>query len=145
MWIYWCQSITIGYFARKRMLDLKDFSLSGFKLNPKIRYSKKMQRSLANSFIIAYVSFHFFYLVFLLTQTKVPLKNSLIFLIICIVIFFFNHRYSYIHNRERDRNRVPNISNMAFSSYLRIIPMHFTIFFGFILFLDNKQGALEFF
>jgi len=104
-----------------------------------------MQKSLANSFISAYVFFHFFYLVFLLVQTKVPLKYSLIFLIICIVIFFFNHRYSYIHNRERDKKRVPNISNLAGYAYVRIIPMHFTIFIGFILFLDNKQGALVFF
>lgn len=131
MWIYWGQSVIIGYFNRRRILDLKKFSTSGFRINDKLTLpTKETQKSTASFFAIHYGFFHLVYLVFLYKQTNSLTIISVIFIILCIVIFFFNHRYSYFHNRERDMNRVPNIGTIMFFPYLRIIPMHLTIIFG---------------
>ncbi len=46
------------------------------------------------------------------------------------MIFFFNHRYSYTWNRERDATRKPNIGFIMFFPYVRILPMHTMILMG---------------
>ncbi|MFC5579293.1 hypothetical protein ACFPOA_14865 [Lysobacter niabensis] len=33
LWPYWCQSLVIGWFARKRILALAKFSTEGFRIN----------------------------------------------------------------------------------------------------------------
>ncbi len=131
MWIYWGQGVIIGYFNRKRILDLKEFSTSGFHINDQpVKPTKKTQKTTATFFAIHYGFFHLVYSVFLFDQRHSFSSNTLIFILLCVVIFFFNHRFSYFHNRERDMNRVPNIGTIMFFPYLRIIPMHLTIIIG---------------
>ncbi len=151
MWIYWGQSVIIGYFNRRRILDLKKFSTSGFQINDRPTLpTKETQKTTANFFTMHYGLFHLVYLVFLYQDTKSISTYSVIFIILCIVIFFFNHRFSYFHNRERDMKRTPNIGTIMFFPYLRIIPMHITIIVGgafvkgsgaLILFLGLKTIA----
>jgi hypothetical protein len=49
---------------------------------------------------------------------------------LCTLAFPVGHGFSYRHNRERDRERTPNIGCIMFLPYGRIIPMHFTIILG---------------
>lgn len=152
MLIYWGQSVIIGYFNRKRILDLKQFSTSGFQINNKpVKPTRETQRKTAGFFALHYGLFHLAYLVFLFKQTRSFSPHGFVFIVLCAVTFFFNHRYSYIHNRERDMNRTPNIGTIMFFPYLRIIPMHLTIIIGnnfaggssagLILFLGLKTAA----
>ena len=46
------------------------------------------------------------------------------------MVFYLNHRYSNVHNRELDENRKPNIGFIMFFPYIRVIPMHLTIVVG---------------
>lgn len=142
MWIYWGQSVIIGYFNRRRILDLKKFSTSGFQINDQPTLpTKETQKSTANFFALHYGLFHFVYLVFLFKDSKSLSTDSFIFIILCVVIFFFNHRFSYFHNKKWDMKRVPNIGTMMFFPYLRIIPMHLTIIFGGS-FIKGASGTL---
>ena len=69
---------------------------------------------------------------------------------LCILAFWFTHRYSYRFNRERDR-AVPNIGSLMFFPYARIIPMNLVILLGgpiagddpvaLVLLLILKTGA----
>ena len=97
--------------------------------NP-LNQRKKHKKTTATFFAIHYGFFHLVYSVFLFDQRHSFSSNTLIFILLCVVIFFFNHRFSYFHNRERDMNRVPNIGTIMFFPYLRIIPMTLTIIFG---------------
>jgi hypothetical protein len=48
----------------------------------------------------------------------------------CFVIFFMNHLFSFLLNRENDRQKMANLGTMMFAPYLRIFPMHLIIIFG---------------
>jgi len=117
MWIYWGQNIIIGIFHYAKILDMKKFSTSGFYTKdgqPKPTIETK--KSNANFFALSYGGTHLMYMFFIFKLTNEPSNDSLIFIILCVVVFFFNHMYSYFHNRERDRKRVPNIGRLSFLS-----------------------------
>ena len=56
--------------------------------------------------------------------------------LLCILAFWFTHRFSYRFNRERDR-AVPNIGFLMFFPYVRIIPMNLVILLGGPIAGDN--------
>ena len=131
MFVYWAQSVIIGFFSFRRMLDLKSFSTDGVKQNGRaVQPTEKTKKSMAGFFAFHYGFFHFVYLIFLLTDYDQPFQGSLFFLGLCVVVFFINHRFSYIQHRENDALRRPNIGTIMFFPYARIIPMHITIIIG---------------
>lgn len=145
MWIYWGQSVIIGYFNYRRILDLRQFSTSGFRINNKpAEPTRKAQKSTANFFALHYGFFHLIYMVFLVNQTKSITRTWVLFIIICTVMFLFNHRFSYLHNTERDMHRTPNIGTIMFFPYLRIIPMHLTIIIGQGFTKGSSKGLILF-
>ena len=145
MWIYWGQSVIIGYFNYRRILDLRQFSTSGFSINNKpAEPTRKTQKSTANFFAIHYGFFHLIYMVFLVNQTKSIDRTSVLFIMVCTVMFLFNHRFSYLYNKERDMHRTPNIGTIMFFPYLRIIPMHLTIIIGQSFAKGSSKGLILF-
>ena len=136
MWVYWGQSVVIGGVNFWRMWTLKEFSTEGLRSGGKpVPETEKGKRSTALFFAIHYGGFHAGYLVFLLVGTT-EMKSAAVLenvrlIVLCVVGFLATHVYSFLYNRERDRGKVPNIGNMMFFPYVRIIPMHLTIIFGF--------------
>jgi hypothetical protein len=59
----------------------------------------------------------------------------------CIGVFDLNHWFSYRYNRELEQERVPNIGNIMFFPYIRIIPMHLMIVAG-VTVVGGSTGAL---
>lgn len=123
MWVYWFQSVTIGFFNVFRILRAKKKSTTWDRW-----YS-------AFFFAIHFGLFHLVYLVFLSTGSK-----SLVFgqgigsidfasVFVPAAVFFVNHLYSYRYNREHDVIK-QNSSALMLYPYARIIPLHFTIMFG---------------
>jgi hypothetical protein len=131
MWIYWGQSVIIGIFNWRRILDLKQFSTKGFRINDRpVQPTRKTQVQTAWFFLFHYGFFHFIYLTFLLHE-KNPFPDTPVLLIVVpILTFLINHGFSYRYNRKSDRSKTPNIGTIMFSPYARIIPMHLTILFG---------------
>jgi len=131
MLIYWAQSVIIGIFSFRRMLDLKEFSVEGMRQNGRVMQANEAtKKSTAWFFAVHYGFFHFIYLMFLLGNERLIFGGSWFFLLLCVAVFFFNHRYSFQIHRERDARRKPNIGTIMFFPYLRIIPMHLTIIIG---------------
>ena len=142
MWIYCGQSIVIGYFNVHRILDLKKFSTKNFRMNGKpVEPTRETQRKVAGFFALHYGWFHFIYLGFLFTETESTGPFPLFTVILCIVVFYFNHRFSYQYNREQEQERVPNIGSLMFFPYVRIIPMHLTLIAGGSV-VDGSLGPL---
>ena len=130
MVIYWSQSVIIGYFSIRRMLDLKQFSTENFTSNGvRPPENEKTKRNTATFFAFHYGAFHAGYLMFLMVSEH-KFQGSWLVLFICVVVFYLNHRYSYVHNKELDENRKPNIGIIMFFPYARILPMHLTIVAG---------------
>lgn len=151
LWPYWCQSVIIGWFARKRMLALTAFSTDGFTINGQPATPTARTRiGTANFFAMHYGGFHLIYLVFLLVLTAIviaaPLAPDLVyvppdvleradslrlydpFLILGLIVgFWFSHRASHREHLAADLQHTPNIASLMFLPYLRVVPMHLTI------------------
>ena len=142
MWVYWGQSVIIGYFNVRRIMDLKRFSTAGFMINDQpVKPTPATQRQTAVFFALHYGIFHLGYLVFLSADTKVAGGFPVFYVLLCIGVFYLNHWFSYRYNREQEQQRVPNIGNIMFFPYIRIIPMHLMIVAG-VTVLGGSTGAL---
>lgn len=142
MWVYWGQSVIIGYFSFRRIMDLKSFSTAGFMINDQpVKPTPQTQRQTAVFFALHYGIFHLVYLGFLGADANVAGGFPLFNVLVCIGVFYLNHWFSYRYNREQEQDRVPNIGNIMFFPYIRIIPMHLMIIAGFT-FLGSSTRTL---
>lgn len=145
MIIYWAQSVIIGIFSAKRMLALKNFTTVGMWQNGKpVPMTPKTKKSVAKFFAMHYGAFHFIYLVFILSNERNAFDGNLFYLTLCVLVFLVNHYFSFTEYREQDAIRTPNIGNIMFFPYLRIVPMHLTIILGGA-FRSAGTGMLLFF
>lgn len=146
MWVYWFQSITIGFFNFIRILQLKEFSTKGFRISGRpVQPTQGMKLFTAFFFLFHFGFFHFGYLIFLLIGTfakiygNTPNLAEVKYILLTALLFFINHLFSYFYNRPRDTKK-QNIGSLMFYPYARIIPMHITIILGFVF-----SGALALF
>lgn len=163
MWPFWIQSLVIGWYARKRILKLGAFSTDGLTMNDRpVPPTPASQRGVANFFALHYGGFHLGYLVFLVLMTTtsdaagfITVTNestgvrSLVevgrvhpfdFAIFAAlgIGFWQTHRASHREHVAADLGQSPNLGTLMFMPYARIVPMHLTLVFGFML----DTGAL---
>ncbi len=141
LWGYWFQSIIIGIFSWRKILDLKDFSTKNFKINGQaVQATRKTKLFTAWFFLFHYGFFHLIYAIFLGVGISFVDWPGVF---IVAIIFLINHTISYKKNKAQDQLRKPNIGVVMFFPYVRIIPMHFIIMLGFII-TDGVYGLILF-
>lgn len=133
LWVYWIQSIIIGFFQFLRILSLKQFSTENFIINNQPALPTAQTKTFtAFFFMLHYGFFHFIYAIFLFNFfTNKPM--DFIYFFSGGLIFFLNHTFSYFHNKIIDEQKTQNIGTLMFTPYVRIIPMHLIVVFGAIL------------
>ena len=145
MWIYWGQSVIIGYFNVHRILDLKEFSTADFTMNDRpVDPTPETQRKTAQFFAVHYGLFHLGYMIFLLAETGLHGAFPVVYVALCTLAFYFNHRFSYYYNQEREQDGIPNIGSIMFFPYLRVIPMHLMIVMGGHFVASNNSALIVF-
>ncbi|MBX9906542.1 hypothetical protein K2X96_01430 [Patescibacteria group bacterium] len=133
LWVYWFQSIVIGFFHFIRILQLQEFSTEGFKINGQpAQPTRRTKIFTAYFFLFHYGIFHIVYLIFLLTGTFTETYGESLniteskAILYAALVFFINHLFSFFYNRPRDTKK-QNIGALMFYPYARILPMHLTI------------------
>lgn len=145
VWIYWFQSIIIGFFNFLELLTAKNTSGDITGVN---NSSKKITKGCAAwFFLFHYGTFHLVYFVFLLVDFDSTSVKKLV-LLLGIATFFLESMIGFIRHKAIEKTEKVNIGLLFFLPYLRIIPMHLMIllpkFFGMepsLLFLVLKMGA----
>jgi hypothetical protein len=131
LWPYWIQSVIIGWYARRRMLTLADFSTDGFTSNGRrVPETDQGKRSAANFFAMHYGGFHAGYCVFLVAGHAVGGLRDVLVLVACGVSFVLSQRETYAAQHRADLRGKPNLGSLMFTPYLRVVPMHAAIIFG---------------
>lgn len=143
VWIYWFQSIIIGFFNFLELVTIKNNEL----------HDENKSGTFFKSgcsgwfFLFHYGIFHLVYFVFLLVDFNVASVKKLV-LLIGIATFFLESLIGFIRHKVVEKTEKVNVGVLFFLPYLRIIPMHLMIllpsFFGVkptILFLVLKMGA----
>lgn len=137
VWIYWGQNIIIGFFNFLRILSLKEFSTEGFYINDQpVDPTKETKTYTAFFFLLHYGFFHLIYFLFLFLDR--PSSNSapsdiylsqteLSYILLSIFLFFINHAFSYLFNKDKDSKK-QNIGTIMFYPYARVVPMHLFLF-----------------
>ncbi len=148
MLVYWFQSVVIGMFQFLKILDLKEFSTENFTINDRaVEPTQATKIQTAIFFLFHYGFFHFVYLIFISAGVVGDKPFFMGGLWLPAALYLVNHSISFFANRKQNQQRVPNIGQMMFYPYARIIPMHLTIIFGsalqlpIVLFLGLKTLA----
>jgi len=156
MLVYWCQSVIIGLFNFLKMITMKNWESGELRINGrKADSSEGTKWFVAIFFAFHYGLFHLVYLFFIgmgalftiagpatgITQgTGAP---DFLYVLLSAPLFFANHLFSFLHNKERDSARKQNLGKMMFFPYARIVPMHITIVIGGA-FLANQAALFMF-
>jgi hypothetical protein len=131
LWPYWIQSVIIGWFARRRMLALAQFSTEGFTSNGRrVPEDDTGKRSTANFFALHYGFFHLGYLLFLAKEHPVADLRAAAVLAACGVSFVLSQRETYRVQHAADLRGRPNLGALMATPYLRVVPMHLAIILG---------------
>jgi len=137
---YFFQSLIIGVFSLLKILDLKNFSTTGYMIGGHaVEPNEGTKRETAFWFVFVYGFFHACY-AFVIFQGGFAWLPSTVPV---IAVFFVNHLISYLLNKKQDSERRQNIGRAMFFPLARIIPMHLAIASG--AFLAPNLGALTFF
>ncbi len=133
MWIYWTQSVIIGLANFVRILNLREFSTKGMRVNNRpVSATRETKIGTAFFFLCHYGLFHLAYFVFLISDSPLDLRKA-VPVMLCVALFLVNHSFSFLYNLKRDLATRPNIGSLMFFPYARVIPMHLTIILGSML------------
>jgi hypothetical protein len=145
MFIYWAQSIVIGFFAAISLLGADTAALKADLEKPILErggpgvptgFAVFYKVFLCGFFCLHYGLFHWGYYFFIVESGifgTVNLVDPVLWL--SCGLFFANHLYSYIAYRHTGRGAADDINEQFFTPYRRIVPMHLTILFGGIVML----------
>ncbi len=132
LWPYWLQSVIIGWYTRRRVLSLRQFSLDENTVVQPSEAAEAIKRQGAGVFFLFYGFFHVLYLVILVDRTDYPATPLDLAVIAALgVAFLFAHRRSYARIIESDRAARPNIlAALTLIPVMRVVPMHVTMIVG---------------
>jgi hypothetical protein len=145
MFIYWAQSIVIGFFTVLSLLGADTAALRADLEKPireqgcsgvSTRFAVSYKLLLAGFFCLHYGLFHWGYYAFIVESGifgTVDFSDPGIWL--SCGLFFANHLYSHIAYRHKGAKGAMYVNEHFFTPYRRIVPMHLTIIFGSIVVL----------
>jgi hypothetical protein len=139
LFVYWSQSVIIGFFTAIRILTLRSDQIvwegrfaEGYpvqEVKPAFDLGKVL---IAGFFVVHYGLFHWGYYTFLTDLGFINMDTILgnADILLACGLFFINHLISFLYYRKKDQIGPENLKNLFLTPYVRIIPMHVTIIIG---------------
>jgi hypothetical protein len=124
IWLYWSQSIIIGFFTFLELTTTKNFRTGDLKVKDAIM--SKPGCSTGVFFLLHYGFFHLVYFLFLGSDIGFKginmgfFKTAILAVSLSQLVYFLQHKLSF-------RDNPPSLGSMFVQPYIRIIPMHLTI------------------
>lgn len=138
LWIFWYQSIIIGFFAIFRFFKKRRIDMLGLVLDPaEIRDPKSkmivffIKIVIALVFILVYGQFHVVY--FWCLDLYFPTEIIFSAILLPVMIFFLNHLFSFFYNQNKD-SQDQSVYKIVSLVSARVVPMHLIIILGAFLF-----------
>lgn len=126
VFLYWGQSVLIGFFNFADLLTLKNIIPGSMKFNDSpVENTSRSKGCAAGFFAFHYGAFHLAYGIFILIYTK--LKVDFNFILLALAAFSLSLIIEFIRHKQWQRNNAVNLGTMFFLPYLRIVPMHLMI------------------
>lgn len=129
IWIYWCQSVIIGFFNFLNLLTVHHIKPGSITINDEpVTKDATARGCLAPFFAFHYGVFHLVYMVFIYAMlTDAHEKLDMTFLEISVAGFFFDQVRNFIRAKKWEQTHMVDAGTIFFIPYLRIVPMHLTI------------------
>jgi len=128
IWVYWCQTLIIGFFAFLRAISITDISYPGVE-RIQLRFSLKAKLR-TGAFFLAHFTVVQGCLTLVLWGIIGPVTNvNGIILLSSSLLFFSNHLFSYVYNRKKERVVRKNIGITVLRPYLRLLPLFVAFLF----------------
>ena len=144
LWPFWLQSVIIGWYTRRRILSLSQFSIGERVVVSPGAAAEGIKRQMAEGFFLFYAFFHAIYFGFFLSEADAPEPLDLAFIAAMAVAFAVLHRRVYARIMENDRTSCPGIVTTAvLIPFVRVAPVFAAILLGFKLF--GASGAVVLF
>lgn len=125
LWIYWMQSVIIGFFNFIDLLTINNYDAGSIKFNGE-PVTQKNKGCLPWFFLVHFGGFHFIYAIFLLIGYGIRMVDKS-FLLIGVAAFLLESLAGFIKRKNGSQNHKPNLAGLIFLPYLRIVPMHLVI------------------
>jgi Family of unknown function (DUF6498) len=124
VWIYWLQSVLIGFFNFFELLLVKEPDEKSMSINSQPVVKGSMGCA-AWFFLFHFGFFHFVYAIFLLVLKTKGVNGKLV--LITAGIFLLESTIQFIRKRIQAEAGTVNVGKLFFTPYLRIVPMHLMI------------------
>jgi hypothetical protein len=138
VWIYWLQSIIIGFFNFIDLLTISNYDASEFKMN-NAPVTAKNKGCVAWFFLFHYGMFHLVYCIFLLADFGIS-KVDGYFLLLGVATFFMETLVGFIRRKRMEQDNTLILGRLFMLPYLRVVPMHLMILLP--AFLGVKASVL---
>jgi len=121
LWIYWAQSLIIGFFHFCKILSLEE-------LPGRSKTHQDVTSVFLPVFFFVFSLPHFFFMRYLIEVRKPPLGAPAIGFAVCILIFFLNHLLSFYRYCQEEMYRTASLWKIWLIPFARILPMHLVVY-----------------
>jgi len=126
VFLYWGQSVLIGFFNFIDLLTIKNVIPGSMKFNDApVQNTPRAKGCAAMFFAFHYGMFHLVYGIFIIAQSNFLVDYR--FVLIGLAAFSLNLLMEFIRHKHWQKNNAVNLGKLFFLPYLRIIPMHLMI------------------
>ncbi len=128
VWIYWCQSVLIGFFTFLDLVTMKRIKPGTMKINNEPMDDPSQAKGcLAPFFAVHFGFFHFGYFIFIFTITDLHEYFDWNLFEVSVGAFALDQVWNFIRVKQWEQSHEANPGIIFFLPYARVIPMHLTI------------------